>query len=549
MEIQSGNGEEPAATVSATPVSISQSPPGWQVERSDVDPAHTQDPQAEKRIERFHVPLDSLKRMFEKPAEATTEVTALLSRTTTSSSRIQADPPADPTMAFCVDTTSSVGSTGRSGRPQDWSVDHQQPEPVSVRERLAMYQAAVSKNESNSSTSATMMDESEACSLPGGLASVKRQFENQEFASSSSHSSVSQLQFEQRSFQEKRSSSSQVTVRSCARDAVPTTALFHDQQEMIQDERVHHNNVAATYGNHCNETVMLVGGEDLPNVSAQALKQQYEEAASAKEIKKIRVPESELCRACRKRVYPMESLIADKQSFHKSCFRCEHCRGKLSLGNYASLHGRMYCKPHYKQLFKSKGNYDEAFGQKPHKEQWGNKNSSEKTQVKSFEKKVTDSSYSSVARSTLPSPDKDINKSVDDNRKPCSKISIVWPPQSDSPKKSFTIEEELKVVKPSWPPKEGLADESESLNQPVKPPIKGADIPVAQAQNRLQEAHEAHQNARLTETERKPEEVSGEAATVTPEPEESHSGAEEGTQAGREMDSDVQPGVKECTER
>lgn len=206
----------------------------------------------------------------------------------------------------------------------------------------------------------------------------------------------------------------------------------------------------------------------------------------------------------------------------------------------------MYCKPHYKQLFKSKGNYDEAFGQKPHKEQWGNKNSSEKTQVKSFEKKVADSSYSGVARSTLPSPDKDINKSVDDNKKPCSKISIVWPPQSDSPKKSFSIEEELKVVKPSWPPKEALAEERESLNQPGKPPLKGADIPVAQAQNRLQEAHEARQNACLTETERKPEEVSGEAATVTPEPEESHSGAEEGTQAGCEMDSDVQPGVKEC---
>lgn len=205
----------------------------------------------------------------------------------------------------------------------------------------------------------------------------------------------------------------------------------------------------------------------------------------------------------------------------------------------------MYCKPHYKQLFKSKGNYDEAFGQKPHKEQWGNKNSSEKTQVKSFEKKVTDSSYSTVARSTLPSPDKDINKSVDDNRKPSSKISIVWPPQSDSPKKSFTMEEELKVVKPSWPPKEGLGEESESLNQPVKPPLKGADIPDAQVQNRLQEAHKAQENACLTETERKPEEVSGEA-TVTLEPEESHSGAEEGTQAGREIESDVQPGVKEC---
>uniref|UniRef100_A0A3Q3EZI2 LIM zinc-binding domain-containing protein n=1 Tax=Labrus bergylta TaxID=56723 RepID=A0A3Q3EZI2_9LABR len=82
----------------------------------------------------------------------------------------------------------------------------------------------------------------------------------------------------------------------------------------------------------------------------------------------------------------MELLIADNQNFHKSCFRCEHCRGKLSLGNYASLHGRMYCKPHYKQLFKSKGNYDEGFGQKPHKELWSNKNqenSSEKRTLRS----------------------------------------------------------------------------------------------------------------------------------------------------------------------
>lgn len=46
-----------------------------------------------------------------------------------------------------------------------------------------------------------MMDESEACSLPGGLASVKRQFENQEVALSSSQSSVTQFHFEQRSVQ------------------------------------------------------------------------------------------------------------------------------------------------------------------------------------------------------------------------------------------------------------------------------------------------------------------------------------------------------------
>uniref|UniRef100_A0A803TTB9 LIM zinc-binding domain-containing protein n=1 Tax=Anolis carolinensis TaxID=28377 RepID=A0A803TTB9_ANOCA len=43
------------------------------------------------------------------------------------------------------------------------------------------------------------------------------------------------------------------------------------------------------------------------------------------------------------------------------------------LGNYASLHGKIYCKPHFKQLFKSKGNYDEGFGHKQHKELWVSK--------------------------------------------------------------------------------------------------------------------------------------------------------------------------------
>lgn len=64
MEIQSGNGEEVAAAVSATSGSVSRSPPSPQVETSDDDP------QPEKRIERFDIPLDSLKRMFEAPAEA-----------------------------------------------------------------------------------------------------------------------------------------------------------------------------------------------------------------------------------------------------------------------------------------------------------------------------------------------------------------------------------------------------------------------------------------------------------------------------------------------
>lgn len=68
MEIQSGNREEVASVTSG---SVSQSPSGLQVEASD-DPVLREDLQAAKRIERFDIPLDSLKRMFEKPAVANT---------------------------------------------------------------------------------------------------------------------------------------------------------------------------------------------------------------------------------------------------------------------------------------------------------------------------------------------------------------------------------------------------------------------------------------------------------------------------------------------
>ncbi|TRZ03774.1 hypothetical protein DNTS_004378 [Danionella cerebrum] len=178
---------------------------------------------------------------------------------------------------------------------------------------------------------------------------------------------------------------------------------------------------------------------------------------------KTRVPESELCRVCRKRVYPMESLIADKQNFHKSCFRCTHCSSQLSLGNYASLHGRMYCKPHYKQLFKSKGNYDEGFGERPHKELWNgkNQNNAETTNVKNINLniKLTHSPKENDPNCTSQENNEDI-------RKTANKMAVVWPPLSDSPKKSFHLEEEIKVVKPVWPP-QVESEPSHEKNEPV----------------------------------------------------------------------------------
>lgn len=95
-----------------------------------------------------------------------------------------------------------------------------------------------------------------------------------------------------------------------------------------------------------------------------------ESTEQPKAVRKFCPPVRETCIACLQTVYPLERLEAHKQVFHKSCFRCVHCSTKLSLGNFASLHGNIYCKPHFSQLFKSKGNYDEGFGHRPHKELW-----------------------------------------------------------------------------------------------------------------------------------------------------------------------------------
>eukprot|EP01121_Diplochlamys_sp_Union-15-3_P002430 TRINITY_DN1212_c0_g1_i2.p1 TRINITY_DN1212_c0_g1~~TRINITY_DN1212_c0_g1_i2.p1 ORF type:complete len:703 (+),score=204.05 TRINITY_DN1212_c0_g1_i2:100-2208(+) len=76
------------------------------------------------------------------------------------------------------------------------------------------------------------------------------------------------------------------------------------------------------------------------------------------------------CAVCGKIAYNMEKVSVEGVSFHKSCFKCTECKSTLKLGNYASLKGKYYCKPHFKQLFALKGNYDEGFGGEQHKKKW-----------------------------------------------------------------------------------------------------------------------------------------------------------------------------------
>eukprot|EP01113_Clastostelium_recurvatum_P016714 TRINITY_DN1964_c0_g1_i1.p1 TRINITY_DN1964_c0_g1~~TRINITY_DN1964_c0_g1_i1.p1 ORF type:complete len:253 (+),score=50.83 TRINITY_DN1964_c0_g1_i1:129-887(+) len=70
----------------------------------------------------------------------------------------------------------------------------------------------------------------------------------------------------------------------------------------------------------------------------------------------------EKCVRCSKTVYALERLEMEGKIFHKACFRCAHCDSVIKAGNCAALDSKFYCKPHFKQLFALKGNYNEGFG-------------------------------------------------------------------------------------------------------------------------------------------------------------------------------------------
>jgi len=68
------------------------------------------------------------------------------------------------------------------------------------------------------------------------------------------------------------------------------------------------------------------------------------------------------CAKCEKSVYPLEMIVACNKSWHKGCFTCTHCHSVISLKSFASLEEKPYCKPHFLELFKSKGNYKAISG-------------------------------------------------------------------------------------------------------------------------------------------------------------------------------------------
>ncbi|KAM3844121.1 LIM domain and actin-binding protein 1 isoform 4-T6 [Vipera latastei] len=199
------------------------------------------------------------------------------------------------------------------------------------------------------------------------------------------------------------------------------------------------------------------------------------ENSPPKAMKKFQVPAKEICIACKKTVYPMERLFANQQIYHISCFRCSYCNSKLTLGTYASLQGHVYCKPHFNQLFKSKGNYDEGFGLKPHKEPWASKTENDDYIGNAVEAPhspgVEDAPIAKVGVLAASMEAKAAGiPEKEEKTTETKKLKISWPPPPEQGSQGSVLEEGIKVFKPKWPPEDEVhkPDPQEEVDQDLK---------------------------------------------------------------------------------
>lgn len=187
---------------------------------------------------------------------------------------------------------------------------------------------------------------------------------------------------------------------------------------------------------------------------------------AGKAFKKFRLPVRESCVMCLKTVYPLERLVANQQIYHNTCFRCAHCNTKLSLVNYASLHSTVYCKPHFCQLFKAKGNYDEGFGHRPHKELWEARGDEleENARMEDVPKESTTTSPTveesplekvNVLAATLETRAQSASERAE-RQVETGRLKISWPPKTDEiddgDALKASVEDGVRPIRPKWPP-------------------------------------------------------------------------------------------------
>ncbi|XP_062842956.1 LIM domain and actin-binding protein 1 [Trichomycterus rosablanca] len=211
---------------------------------------------------------------------------------------------------------------------------------------------------------------------------------------------------------------------------------------------------------------------------------------------KFRSTVRETCVACSKTVYPLEKLVANQQTFHTACFRCIHCNTRLSLANFACLHGSIYCKPHFSQLFKSKGNYDEGFGHRPHKELW-----SPRTDEDENEESEKPKPFSVDPPPAKPAPERSTNPDSTVEETPLVKVTDVaasLETKTQKPVKELEksgASAETKRLRIDWPPR----TDGTSLPKISGPPAERGKSPVRVFKLKWPPEDEAQTNSESTE--------------------------------------------------
>ncbi|XP_061688869.1 LIM domain and actin-binding protein 1-like [Syngnathoides biaculeatus] len=192
----------------------------------------------------------------------------------------------------------------------------------------------------------------------------------------------------------------------------------------------------------------------------------------SKPSRKFCPPVKETCVACQKTVYPLERLAALQHIYHKSCFRCIHCSTTLSLGNFASLHGNVYCKPHFSQLFKAKGNYDEGFGHRPHKELWAPRKDDDEGEEEAVKPKEQTAAVRSGAESAESTSDQQLTPTVEASPQvKVTDLAAHLETRMQTAAGSAEKPAETRRLRIAWPPPAGVPQSGPGSRTPV---VEGA---------------------------------------------------------------------------
>ncbi|XP_053312259.1 LIM domain and actin-binding protein 1 isoform X2 [Spea bombifrons] len=394
----------------------------------NLEPVNSEVPEPSPKIEKFNVPLNSLKMMFEKGEAANAKhpqrEPGKINVGRISENRFSSE---DADSSFTEKSYSACSSPDSSPSKltsqKSLEIAHVL-ETTSLKDRMAKYQAALIKQTKPTSPS-------------NDVKAVWNDVRNQ---------------------------------NSEQKENVPPSppraglAFEHEKSANIENSAVLSRNHSEINGQHEEE---IQRPNSSPGLSPQVRALNQLESTPSKTAKKFQLPAREICFGCQKTVYPMERFLANQQVYHNSCFRCSHCSTKLSLGNYASLHGIVYCKPHFNQLFKAKGNYDEGFGLKPHKELWVSKTDTSDNEENSVPPANTTGDPSSPVVEEAPIAKVGVlaasmeakTASIAHEREKqveTKKLRIAWPPPPESTGAGGTLEENIKVFKPKWPPSDDI---------------------------------------------------------------------------------------------